>query len=212
MKLKKIFENEIKPVKYVVHDSTLLINGLSSAGDLTGMPIDTLGYLWSAIIIKITDPMKDFSGFPDQLKYPLIISNKVKYKSFNGLPKKLNWIWFANDIDNLKDINKHIHSCRSIGISKYVKSNILGLLLINDLDSVELLTETGDFGQLEDLETIHYEYAKDTDADDFDFENEKLFNAFLIVNKWLQEPMSKQRMINCQSELIEAGFEEYAQL
>jgi hypothetical protein len=33
-----------------------------------------------------------------------------------------------------------------------------------------------------------------------------------IVNKYLKEPMSKQRMIDCQNELIDAGFEEYAQL
>jgi hypothetical protein len=33
-----------------------------------------------------------------------------------------------------------------------------------------------------------------------------------IINKYLNEPMSKQRMIDCQNELIDAGFEEYAQL
>jgi hypothetical protein len=33
-----------------------------------------------------------------------------------------------------------------------------------------------------------------------------------IVNKWLEEPMSKQRMINCQNELIDLGYEEFAQL
>jgi hypothetical protein len=33
-----------------------------------------------------------------------------------------------------------------------------------------------------------------------------------IINKHLKQPMSKQRMIDCQNELIDAGFEEYAQL
>ena len=33
-----------------------------------------------------------------------------------------------------------------------------------------------------------------------------------IINKYLQQPMSKQRMFDCQEELIQAGFKEYAQL
>jgi hypothetical protein len=33
-----------------------------------------------------------------------------------------------------------------------------------------------------------------------------------IINDHLRKPMSKQRMINCQNALIDAGYEEYAQL
>jgi hypothetical protein len=36
--------------------------------------------------------------------------------------------------------------------------------------------------------------------------------AVKIINKWLKEPMSKQRMIDCQNELIDAELDDFAQL
>ena len=63
-----------------------------------------------------------------------------------------------------------------------IKSHMLGLLLIKDLKEVVCYTND-----------IMYEPAQ-------------------IINKYLKQPMSKQRMFDCQSELMQAGFKEYAQL
>ena len=43
-------------------------------------------------------------------------------------------------------------------------------------------------------------------------ENDIMHKPAQIINKYLEQPMSKQRMFDCQSELMQAGFAEYAQL
>ena len=44
------------------------------------------------------------------------------------------------------------------------------------------------------------------------YANDIMVKPIQIINKYLQQPMSKQRMFDCQEELIQAGFKEYAQL
>ena len=63
-----------------------------------------------------------------------------------------------------------------------IKSHILGLLLIKDLPEVAC------------------------------YDNDIMYEPAQIINKYLKQPMSKQRMFDCQEELIQAGFKEYAQL
>ena len=63
-----------------------------------------------------------------------------------------------------------------------IKSHMLGLLLIKDLKEVVC------------------------------YEDDIMHEPAQIISKYLQQPMSKQRMFDCQEELIQAGFKEYAQL
>ena len=44
------------------------------------------------------------------------------------------------------------------------------------------------------------------------YEDDIMHEPAQIISKYLQQPMSKQRMFDCQEELIQAGFKEYAQL
>jgi hypothetical protein len=87
-----------------------------------------------------------------------------------------------NNFTSFKDIHKYIDHVSEIHTA-YITSNILGLLLIQGLKVVALV-----------------------DGDD-----EKTIEAFDIVNKHLIGG-SRQSMIECQRELIEAGLEEYAKL
>ena len=42
--------------------------------------------------------------------------------------------------------------------------------------------------------------------------DDNMYKPIQIINNYLKQPMSKQRMFDCQEELIQAGFKEYAQL
>ena len=84
----------------------------------------------------------------------------------------------------MQNIHKHTHkiSGKFYCGGNPTKSHMLGLLLIKDLTEVVC-------------------YEKDI-----------MHKPAQIINKYLKQPMSKQRMFDCQEELIQAGFKEYAQL
>ena len=65
-----------------------------------------------------------------------------------------------------------------------IKSHILGVLLIRGVTELQI--------------------SKAEDDND-------LIEAVKIINKWLKEPISKKRLLDCQEEMIEAGYEEFAQ-
>lgn len=97
-----------------------------------------------------------------------------------------------NPINSLHNIHKHMKTIN--GSIKFadlqsgtcpIKSHVLGLLLIRGLRRAVLSTG---------------------------FENEKLKVVEDIINKYLPNDKGRASLIDCQNELIEAGFEEFAQL
>ena len=44
------------------------------------------------------------------------------------------------------------------------------------------------------------------------YKDDIMYEPAQIINKYLKQPVSKQRMFDCQEELMQAGFKEYAQL
>ena len=87
-------------------------------------------------------------------------------------------------ITNFKNVHKTVSECREIIILDCVnvKSNILGFLKIKNLKKI----------------------VNSRNNTDFD-------NAVKIIKKYLPNPTMEQ-IIDCQNELIEAGFEKYAEL
>lgn len=109
--------------------------------------------------------------------------------SLEGIPREI-WgelICADNPITSLKGIHKIIDEIRDkIYLPVTIKSNILGLLKITSLRQIIFLSS--DQHKNEDLEKIQ-----------------------AIINNYLPNPTSSE-IIDCQNELIEAGFEEYAEL
>ena len=95
-----------------------------------------------------------------------------------------NFSVVANKLESLENIHKNIKQIDSVFdcSGNPIKSHMLGLLCIKGLQKV-----------LCDRKNIMHEPVQ-------------------IINKYLEQPMSKQRMFDCQAELIDAGFAEYAKL
>ena len=103
--------------------------------------------------------------------------------SFEGIPEEAEMMNLSqwNNLTSLKGINNHIKSCERMIIPIGIKSNILGLLYIKDLEIV-----SPPFGK-----------------------GEELINALIILHKHLK---GDNDVLECQEELISAGYKEYAKL
>ena len=113
--------------------------------------------------------------------------NKCELESLEGIAPHIKGsiTLDANKrITSLKHIYRHLKSCREMRIGAEVESNILGVLKIKNLEKLSIVDER------------HFEAKEDISN---------------IINKYLPNPTSDQ-IIDCQNELIEAGFEEYAEL
>jgi hypothetical protein len=100
------------------------------------------------------------------------------------LPEEIgNSISLELPIESLKGIGDRIKKCEMIIIPKSIKSNILGLLKIQNLKNVSV--------------TI------------WGTEVTKLVEAIRIINNHLN---GSRRINKCKQELIEAGLKEYAKL
>ena len=107
--------------------------------------------------------------------------------SLEGAPKKINGIFSCegNPITSLKGIHKIFEEINGdCTFPDSIESNILGLLKIKNLKSVSFKNKK-------------YKKSKIEISD--------------IINKYLPNP-SPSQIIDCQNELIDAGFEEYAEL
>ncbi len=95
-----------------------------------------------------------------------------------------------NNISSLRDVHKKILRCRHIDISHNpIQEGGIGLLLIPDLESI----------------TAKYYEPGNTGTG-------VPKPAFEIINKYIQLEVGKEGLLECQEELIEAGFERFALL
>ena len=134
-------------------------------------------------------PVTSLEGCPSEINGDfLCISTKISSLEF--APKVIHgdFTCFDNKMTSLKDIHKHIHQIDgTIRLNQpswncRITSNILGLLKIKNLKEIVGLGAYDPFAK-----------------------------AANIINKYLPNPTTAQ-IIDCQNELIEAGFEEYAEL
>ena len=130
--------------------------------------------------------LTSLKGSPEEITGDLVCSANKKLTSLEFGPKivKGNYWCFNCNFTSLHNIHKYTQQISNKFFCGVnpIKSHMLGLLLIKDL-----------------TEVVCYEK---------DIMNEPI----QIINKYLKQPMSKQRMFDCQEELIQAGFKEYAQL
>ena len=112
--------------------------------------------------------------------------NGCRLTSLEGIPRNIKHLIIDdNPIKSLKGIHKLIDSIDDeLILPNSIESNVLGLLKIKKLRKVFL----GFSDTTEDIKQV-----------------------VEIINKYLPNPTSAQ-IIDCQNELIEAGFEEYAEL
>ena len=147
-------------------------NNLTS---LDGAP-QTVGGGFTCSINKLTS----LKGAPQEVGGSFSCYDN-KLISLEGAPQEIGGGFYCghNNLISLKDIHKHIKSIKQKfnAVRCPIKSNVLGLLLIKDLEKVEL-------------------------------DNKEVA---AIINSHLNGG-SMRSALECQAELIQAGFEEYAKL
>lgn len=202
MKIKELFEGINSSVKTI---GEMTINGMIVApngekrkvwdGDfdvpfetieipqsLEGCPEEINGAFTCSMRSKITS----FKGAPKKVNGTFIMS-ECNISSIEGLPKFIekNCFITKNSIKTLKNIHKEAHEIGGkLFIADSVESNILGVLKIKNLKELIFLKK------------------------DISYAKKEISN---IINKYLPNPTTDQ-ILDCQNELIEAGFEEYAEL
>ncbi len=134
-------------------------------------------------------PVTSLEGCPSEINGNFTcISTHISSLEF--APKIIhgNFTCFDNKLTSLKDIHKHINQIdgsiilNAAAWNCRIESNILGLLKIKNLKEIAGLGAYDPFTK-----------------------------AANIINKYLPNP-TLDKIMDCQNELIEAGFEEYAEL
>jgi hypothetical protein len=176
-----------------------------SSSELKNLEYCPTDFAWH-LFVDNCPRLRSLEGLPKSMKQSLTLKNLIlpdltgapssvnalyiedcKIGSIDGIPERIFGDLSFDDtmIMSLHDIHKKV---KLINGSIYMQRTtitecVLGLLLIKGIKAV---------------------YVDNAKSD--------LRMVMHIINKYLKEPMSKQRMIDCQNELIDAGFEEYAQL
>ncbi len=133
--------------------------------------------------------IKEMPFYVETAKSLLMSRNKIStFKNFPLYTESIDVSY--NYIETLVGIHKHIKYCKKIDLSKNkIKEGGIGLLLINGLDYVGYTNPTkGLFGY--DCRTFS--------------------KALLIITKYLGK--GKIGLLECQQELIDNGYEEFAKL
>jgi len=127
----------------------------------------------------VTNHLTNLKGAPKECS--IFNASYNPLTSVEGLPEVINeeLMLTYTGLDNLKDIHKYLKSCKMMNLyNSPIKSHVLGLLLINDLQFVSF--------------------------------SDNLKPISNIINKHIRD--GAQSVFDCQQELIDAGFKEYAQL
>ena len=207
MKIRELFENldalDNNNAKTV---GELKLNNEGEIVALNGIPRD----VWQGnfeVPYNNVDNLESFEGSPIEINGAFTCSMHKKITTFNGSPKMVNGAFIVSDcnissveglpefikqncfitknpIKTLKNIYKNV---KEIGGKLYVEnsveSNVLGVLKIKNLKELIFLNKNT--------------YTKTEISN--------------IINKYLPNPNMSQ-ILDCQNELIEAGFEGYAEL
>lgn len=152
--------------------------------------------------------IKNLIGAPKSVGKNFSCTHNKQLTSLEGIPSKIGGYFscisspietidhlpeyvggFVNlgntQIESLQDIHKKIKQMNgALTIPKTIKSHILGVLLVKGVMSIYLAGNA----------------------------KKQVKEAVKIVDEYLKQPMSKQRMLECQTALIDAGLDEYAQL
>ena len=142
--------------------------------------------IWDGDFVCSECNLTSLKGSPEEIKGDFDCSGNNNLTSLEFGPKIVNGDYLCNgcNLTSLHNIHKYTQqiSNKFFCGGNPIKSHILGLLLIKDLMEVAC------------------------------YEDDIMYEPAQIINKYLEQPMSKQRMFDCQEELIQAGFKEYAQL
>lgn len=164
-------------------DVTLCLTGCEKLTSLKGAPDTVL-----SIRAKGTKSLKSLIDGPKRVLNAAYFQDSG-LESLEGL-MEVGRSLYVCDCPRLTSLHgigtKYLKSCSSLYLSNTIKENILGLMLIKNLDVV----------------TVFEAHAG---------VNKKLDRALEIINKH-REYKIEPNIIDCQHELIEAGLEEFAEL
>lgn len=178
------FSEFLAEVNYRTQADTIIerINEFNE-GRGVGQNFDLTGYDTHNIPVQIKDmPNGEFNVSENQLT------------SFENFPKEARYISArGNKFTTLHNIHKYIHRVpANFGLdlcNNPIESSVLGLLLIKDLPSVSFDNFKGGVKLNQTLDKVN-----------------------TIINKYLPNTRGNEAVYECQEELIDAGYEEYAQL
>jgi hypothetical protein len=168
-----------------------------------------------SIHLSDTD-LVSLEGCPQKLKGVLICNHNKTLKSLKGCPTEISCDMIGNT--KLSGLSCSHSGLTSIaGIAKNIGGSLL--LIDNELTSLE--------GLGTELKSVNGRiYIANNPVESHLLgalmvagcteivaqKSDKCYKACEIINKYLKEPNPKKKLIECQNELIEAGYEDYAQV
>lgn len=142
--------------------------------------------------------LTSFTGITPKIDGSLIASKNRLGNGLKDIPPHIgrDLILLGNHITTLHNIHKKIQYVgRGIAIgANPITSCLLGLLLIDGVKSVSAISTSTDENMLQSIGS------------------EELLNAVDILNKHLPNHIGMEAVFACQSDMIEAGLDAYAEL
>jgi len=165
-----------------------------------GLPRSILGNLWASSLGLMTlerapryitranlnaNHLKNLSGSLTECSTLDVSRNELT--SLEGDVRKVVFLNASqNHLKSLKGIHKILDQCNELSVTQNpLESHVLGVLLVKGMNSVAFVLHD---------------------------ENPKLLAVERIVNKYLPNARGMEALLECQDELIEAGYGEFAQL
>lgn len=180
MKLRELISEVFKREKYEYDDQYYLRRGSTSLVDM---------HLPSTVHKRINvtnNDIIDYTGLPNHIEGDLWMGHN-KLSNFEGADVTVDGYvdLTYNHYTDLKNIHKHFKQITGgLDLSDNdIKSHVLGLLLIKDLNYVDMSST-----------------------------NSAPRHVASIINQYLPNERGNQAVMECQNMLIDAGYEEYAQL
>jgi hypothetical protein len=138
-----------------------------------------------------------------------VVSNSPKLMSLEGMPERVGdllRIGGCPKLTSLKGISEKVNTLRLIELAGLKSLDHLpksmGIIEIRDCLNLNMSLENLFF--VNNLRTI------DLGVGDAKYDTNAVIAVEKIVDKYLKQPMSNARWIACQSELLDAGWDEFA--
>lgn len=179
-----------KDIRYeFTDDLTVYVYGgfMLENSDINKLPVK-FGTITGSFRLKNNKNLTTLKGCPHRALEDFWCINNSKLTSLEGAPLKIRAEVYLNlSFDSLHNVHKYLPEITGeLYLGKFVKSSILGLLMIKGLKFVNLL--------------------------DADVTTVKQQEVYHIINKYLPNTKGNSAVFDCQEELINAGHEELAKL
>ena len=190
---------EVVPVVYVcVNNKLTTLEGVAwSIGknflDCSRNPLEKIAGLPSELVLKqfkcASARLTSFKGLPDGEYTVIDVHGNKKLTSFDGLPSHIDKLDISNGgFETISGLHRRLKHCQTLKVfdNARLTSALLTVLLIPGLKSIEY------------------------NSPDWSKRDAKLSTAFRIIYRYIEK--GKAGLIDCQNELLDAGFYEEARM